>query len=239
MLAVLCLVYYGVIRLATGRWNSTFARVWPVEGILLLAFSYLEWRGRLPHVMMLAILAICVLIILTCIPILYTMFVKENDACDYLIILGAHVNGRVPSDSLERRIRKAEQYLKSHPMTKVIVSGGQGKGEDITEAEAMEIYLWEHGIEKERILKETASTTTRENLRFSKALFTPEIVKVGIVTNNFHLHRSCALANRLGYPHVYPISAGCKGSLFLNYMMREVPAMWKFWLDKEKDSDII
>ena len=170
--------------------------------------------------MMLAILAICVLIILTCIPILYTMFVKENDACDYLIILGAHVNGRVPSDSLERRIRKAEQYLKSHPMTKVIVSGGQGKGE-------------------ERILKETASTTTRENLRFSKALFTPEIVKVGIVTNNFHLHRSCALANRLGYPHVYPISAGCKGSLFLNYMMREVPAMWKFWLDKEKDSDII
>ena len=66
------------------------------------------------------------------------MFVKENDACDYLIILGAHVNGRVPSDSLERRIRKAEQYLKSHPMTKVIVSGGQGKGEDITEAEAME-----------------------------------------------------------------------------------------------------
>lgn len=103
--------------------------------------------------MMLAILAICVLIILTCIPILYTMFVKENDACDYLIILGAHVNGRVPSDSLERRIRKAEQYLKSHPMTKVIVSGGQGKGEDITEAEAMEIYLWEHGIEKERILK--------------------------------------------------------------------------------------
>ena len=46
------------------------------------------------------------------------MFVKENDACDYLIILGAHVNGRVPSDSLERRIRKAEQYLKSHPMTK-------------------------------------------------------------------------------------------------------------------------
>ena len=111
--------------------------------------------------------------------------------------------------------------------------------EDITEAEVMEIYLWEHGIEKERILKETASTTTRENLRFSKALFTPEIVKVGIVTNNFHLHRSCALANRLGYPHVYPISAGCKGSLFLNYMMREVPAMWKFWLDKEKDSDII
>ena len=215
MLAVLCLVYYGVIRLATGRWKSTFARVWPVAGILLLAFSYLEWRGRLPHVMMLAILAICVLIILPCIPILYTMFVKENDACDYLIILGAHVNGRVPSDSLERRIRKAEQYLKSHPMTKVIVSGGQGKGEDITEAEAMEIYL------------------------FSKALFTPEIVTVGIVTNNFHLHRSCALANRLGYPHVYPISAGCKGSLFLNYMMREVPAMWKFWLDKEKDSDII
>ena len=123
--------------------------------------------------MMLAILAICVLIILTCIPILYTMFVKENEACDYLIILGAHVNGRVPSDSLERRIRKAEQYLKSHPMTKVIVSGGQGKGEDITEAEAMEIYLWEHGIEKERILKEAASTTTKENLRFSKALFTP------------------------------------------------------------------
>ena len=230
MLAVLCLVYYGVIRLATGRWNSTFARVWPVAGILLLAFSYLEWRGRLPHVMMLAILAICVLIILTCIPILYTMFVKENDACDYLIILGAHVNGRVPSDSLERRIRKAEQYLKSHPMTKVIVSGGQGKGEDITEAEAMEIYLWEHGIEKERILKETASTTTRENLRFSKALFTPEIVTVGIVTNNFHLFRALLIGRSEGYENLTGIAAGCNRILFLNYMVREFFAVVWLWI---------
>ena len=234
MLAVLCLVYYGVIRLATGRWNSTFARVWPVAGILLLAFSYLEWRGRLPHVMMLAILAICVLIILTCIPILYTMFVKENDACDYLIILGAHVNGRVPSDSLERRIRKAEQYLKSHPMTKVIVSGGQGKGEDITEAEAMEIYLWEHGIEKERILKETASTTTRENLRFSKALFTPEIVTVGIVTNNFHLFRALLIGRSEGYENLTGIAAGCNRILFLNYMVREFFAVVWLWIQRGK-----
>ena len=234
MLAILCLVYYGVIRLATGRWNSTFARVWPVAGILLLAFSYLEWRGRLPHVMMLVILAICVLIILTCIPILYTMFVKENDACDYLIILGAHVNGRVPSDSLERRIRKAEQYLKSHPMTKVIVSGGQGKGEDITEAEAMEIYLWEHGIEKERILKEAASTTTRENLRFSKALFTPEIVTVGIVTNNFHLFRALLIGRSEGYENLTGIAAGCNRILFLNYMVREFFAVVWLWIQRGK-----
>lgn len=131
------------------------------------------------------------------------------------------------------------EYLSEHPDTKVIVSGGQGKGEDITEAEAMEIYLWEHGIGKERILTESASTTTKENLFFSKKLFTAEFVNVGIVTNNFHLYRSCACARRLGYRKVYPISAGCRKSLFLNYLMREVFALWKFWLDKGKDRDII
>lgn len=238
-LALSCFLYYGVIRLASGRWNSTFSRMWPAAGILLLAFSYLEQRGYLPEIVHWMILAFVFLIFLTCLPIIGTMLVRENEDCEYLIILGAHVNGRVASDSLKRRIIKAEEYLKAHPQTKVIVSGGQGVGEEITEAECMQIYLWEHGIEKDRILEEAASTTTKENLAFSKGLFTPEIVKVGIVTNNFHLHRSCALARRLGYPHIYPISAGCRRSLFLNYMMREVPAMWKFWLDKGKDDAII
>ena len=54
----------------------------------------------------------------------------------YLIVLGAQVKGRKITDSLRRRLEKAQFYLVKHKDMKAIVSGGQGKGEEITEAEA-------------------------------------------------------------------------------------------------------
>ena len=59
------------------------------------------------------------------------------DDAEYIIVLGSKVNGTKPSYSLQYRIDKAAEYLKSHDKTIAIVSGGEGKGEDITEALAM------------------------------------------------------------------------------------------------------
>ena len=84
---------------------------------------------------------------------------------------------------------KAAEYLKSHEKTIAIVSGGQGKGEDISEALAMKQGLMKQNIAEDRIIMEDKSTSTDENITFSKPLI-PQYEKGMIVTNDFHMFRA-------------------------------------------------
>ena len=117
--------------------------------------------------------------------ILSGMAAGGNAPCDYVIVLGAQVRGTQVSRALKQRLDRAAEYLEEHPDTVVIVSGGQGSGEDITEAQAMEEYLIGAGIAPERIWKEEASVNTVQNIRFSRALIEEEAPVIGIVSNDF------------------------------------------------------
>ena len=86
---------------------------------------------------------------------------------DYIIVLGAAVHGDVPSRSLQDRIKAAEEYLKAYPECHAILSGGQGPGENLSEAEAMKKALMARGIDEYRLITEDASTSTIENLENS------------------------------------------------------------------------
>lgn len=148
----------------------------------------------------------------------------------FLIVLGAQVQGRKATDSLVRRLDQAYTYLKEHKETKVIVSGGQGKGEELTEAEVMESFLIVRGIKRERIIKETKSTTTEQNLAYSAELLTDKSVPIGIVTNNFHMFRAVRMGKRAGLTRISRIPAGCSVIFFANYMVREFFAVIKMWI---------
>lgn len=122
---------------------------------------------------------------------------------DYLIILGAGLNGDKLSWTLWERVDKGLRILQDNKEINVVVTGGQGPGEWITEAEAMQRYLVEQGISTERILKEEKSTSTMENFRFTRELldkqpkFNPS-EPVLVITNDFHVFRSKLLAKRNG-----------------------------------------
>ena len=92
------------------------------------------------------------------------MKVPEN--LDYLIVLGAHVDGTRLTLALLERTRRALEYLKANPGTKAVLSGGKGKGEKISEARAMYDYLTANGIEGSRLILEARSVNTKENLSF-------------------------------------------------------------------------
>ena len=81
---------------------------------------------------------------------------KQPDV-EYIIVLGAHVNGTRLTLALLERTRRALQYMEDHPETKAVLSGGRGEGELITEARAMYHYLTEHGIAPERLFLEERS----------------------------------------------------------------------------------
>ena len=121
---------------------------------------------------------------------------------DYVIVLGARLYGDKPSPALLERLSVAREYLTDNNGIKVVVSGGQGSDEYISEAKAMENYLADNGIEKDRIILEDRSTTTFENLKFSlnkiRELDDKENISVLIATNRYHVFRSKLLAKRLG-----------------------------------------
>lgn len=122
---------------------------------------------------------------------------------NYLIILGAGLNGEQLSWTLWERMQKGLEFLEGHPKVKVVLSGGQGPGEEISEAEGMRRFLVDHGISDERILKEDQSTSTMENLRFSKELLIRQSnfensERVAVITNDFHIFRTKILARRNG-----------------------------------------
>lgn len=235
-----CLLYYGMIRYYTGKWNSTFAGFWLLSGIIHLS-GWLFWKwipGIVQKVVLMVLLVSWILFLITEGVILWKMRQKPERNAKYLIVLGAHVNGKKITNSLMRRLDAAYTYLCENPKTQVIVSGGQGKGEAISEAEAMAENLLERGVEAERIILEDQSTTTVENLRFSGKLISavePDGVKdaaVVLVTNNFHICRALMIGKRVGYLKLSGLAASSNPVLQLNYLMRECFAVIWYYLLK-------
>jgi uncharacterized SAM-binding protein YcdF (DUF218 family) len=127
----------------------------------------------------------------------HSLLVAPKDV-DYMIILGARVKGTTPSLALQYRIDAAAQYLKDNQNTIAIASGGKGDGEDISEAQAIKIGLVKQGVEEERIILESKSTDTVENITYSMKLI-PENLTTGlIVSNDFHIYRAKLIAKDLG-----------------------------------------
>ena len=82
------------------------------------------------------------------------------------VVLGCRVYGERASLSLVERLEAAYKYLEENPKARCVVSGGQGPGEDISEAECMYRWLVAKGIDGARIYKEDKSTSTEENIAF-------------------------------------------------------------------------
>nr|WP_207757981.1 YdcF family protein [Pseudoflavonifractor phocaeensis] len=118
-----------------------------------------------------------------------------------MVILGCQVKPWGPSVLLQDRLDKALDYLKDHPDLTIVVSGGQGPDEPVSEARCMYDYLTEHGVDGAQILMEDQSHNTVENLRYTMDLLaeagydtTADMV---VVSNGFHLTRVRMLWSRV------------------------------------------
>jgi len=153
-----------------------------------------------------------------------------NGTATYMIVLGAKVKpGGIPSLSLKNRLEEAVKYLNKYPHVKVIVSGGQGADEDQSGASVMLKYLQNKGIDTNRILVEDQSTSTYENLLFSKELLPKGTKKITILSNDFHLKRAKYLAESLGF-EVDVVAAKTPKSVELKLTLRERAALLKTYI---------
>ncbi len=144
---------------------------------------------------------------------------KRRDA-DYIIVLGAGVIGTRITPLLAARIDRGIELLHSNPDAVLIMSGGQGPGEDIAEGEAMARYAEQSGVGKERIIVEGKSRSTEENLLFSRSLMVKANPRVILVTTSYHVFRALLLAKQQGLECV-GFGAKTKWYFTLNALIRE------------------
>lgn len=258
--AGVCLFYYIMIIVYSGI-GTAAAFLWPLlAGVLAASALGVRYYQRCPGKTFLwipvSLLTLCVAggVVLTVVQILIFGRVEAvaTPGLDYVIVLGAKVNDDGLSRTLVRRLNKAMEYADQNPDTILILSGGKGDDEPISEAEAMYGYLVEHGIPKEQLRMEIQSTSTLENIAYSSLLIDadrqkrremtgavhPEIsgdyieapekpLSIGVVTSNFHVYRALAIAKKRGFDSLEGIASGTDPVLFVHYCLRECAAILK------------
>lgn len=165
------------------------------------------------------------------IPILADARSDPDTDADYAVVFGAHVVGSVPSVSLADRLSGALQWAEAHPGGKLIVSGGCGKGESMSEAQAMFDWLTAQGVDPERILLEDRSENSYQNLLYSLEVLRQDggdpAGRVALISSEYHLNRLCYIAERLGCQPVKVAADTRWVTLEANYAVREAFALWK------------
>ncbi|MDO4816165.1 MAG: YdcF family protein [Bacillota bacterium] len=194
-----------------------------------------RFMGRRLRMVICIILAICLAyFVIIEIPIIGASSGDKDFEADYIIVLGALVRGKEPSLSMIERTQAALDYMNKHPDTMVIVSGGQGDMEDISEAEAMYRWLVDNGADESRILLEDKSTSTLENLTFSFDIIRQRgddpAEATAVVTSEYHIYRAKLLGRDLGV-ELGGISAHTTYfSVRVNYYIREAFGVTYKWL---------
>lgn len=239
ILGTVSLVYFASYAVLTGLGNR-FTFFWLILGMVCIGYASVfqevnEKIRAFPKPLKWGLAAAAGLGVLVFLGtealIIGTGIHTPKPGADYVIVLGAQVRGTKPSYNLRERLDAAYEYLKANPETKVILSGGQGADEEISEAQSMAEYLTEKGVGPERMILEDASTNTEENLKFSKALigdFEQKNPRVILATNSFHVFRSVRIARRQGFSQVEGLGAPIMWYTVPNLYVREAVAVLKY-----------
>lgn len=243
-IGIIFMMYYIGLKIAFG--NIAFSGVFFIVGIIMVMYGAIEIRFKINLwsnitkmlrniITIIFVIGLSIFIVIEGI-ILYEGHHKEIGKTDYLMVLGAGIKGEEISTTLKYRLDTAIEFNELNPDVKIIVSGGRGQGEDVTEAYAMKKYLIENGINENLIISEDKSTNTYENFIFTKELLQKvnpnSDYKITVVTNNFHMYRAKYLGEQVGFECLgYPAPAH-KSTTF-NFHVREFFGVIKAYVFKK------
>ena len=156
---------------------------------------------------------------------------------DAVIVLGAGIQGEEVSESLRNRLDVVMRYYQKNSKVIIIVSGGQGPQEIITEALAMERYLLEQGVPAEQIIKEQMATSTWENFLYSKEILDRQFsgaYKVAFISSDYHIYRAKLIAKSIGFAEITYLGSDTPWYQILPSGIRECLAVMKQWVLPQK-----
>ncbi|OMF95811.1 YdcF family protein [Paenibacillus sp. FSL R7-0273] len=146
------------------------------------------------------------------------------------VILGMSMWGDKPSPGLKERLDYGLKLYKEGKFSRFIVSGGLDNPDyQYTEGQGMRNYLVEQGVPEEVILMENESTSTYENLKFSREIMQREgMTTAVIITHTFHGQRAIEMAAEFGYTSPQLGVTESQTMSMLKYKSREILAYTKW-----------
>lgn len=243
--ALLCMMYYIVILVYSGI-STSWSFLWLIAAamFLFLAFGteyYIKHAKKIPLWVPVSVVTTLLagITVFGVIEVLIFTNAAGRDAqgMDYVIVLGTEVRGEEISDSLKKRLDKVLVYAEKNPDTVFILSGGKGRGEALSEADAMFAYLSYNGLPEDKMIKEGKSTNTKENIEYSKNVIQivesfrkrsdDEEMKIAVLSSDFHVFRAKQIAKKMGITDIYGIQAETNQVLFIHLCVREALAVFK------------
>ena len=197
LLAAACVIYYVVIVIYSG-FTTSFSFIWMVfaAACLLLALGweyYMKHKDRVPLWLPVSVITFCCtgILVFSMVEILIFTGVASRDT--------SHLD-----------------YLEENPGTVLVLSGGQGEDEPVSEAAAMRDYLLFNGVNERQLILETRSFSTVENIAYSRVaieedqarrkayhartdismdpgiyeVIEEKPLKIGVLTSDYHVFRA-------------------------------------------------
>lgn len=261
LIAAACVIYYAVIVIYSG-FATSFSFIWLVIAAVCLLFAfggdyYVKHKEKAPLWLPVSWVTFCCTGILVFAVVEILIFTAAAGAAapdlDYVIVLGARVREDGLSRVLKYRLDRAMEYLAGNPGAMLVLSGGQGKGEPVSEAAAMRDYLEYNGVSHRRLILEERSSSTVENIAYGRLAIEADQerrkelssqttvvmepgtyeeipdkpIKVGVLTSDFHVFRAEQIAKKWGMPDIHGISSKSDPVLFVHYCVRECAAILK------------
>ncbi|GAA0071659.1 YdcF family protein [Clostridium sardiniense] len=238
ILGIICLVYFVFVNVVFGY--TTFSSFYLVVGLIMIVYYFsvkklmqFSWfKEIIKPLRILLIVGIIIFIVVEGMIIMYPK--KSAEKSEYVLVLGAGIRGENLTTTLRDRLNAAIRYMdETNFKGDIIVSGGQGPGESITEAEAMRRYLVKEGINNDKIILENKSTNTFQNFKYTKEKIEDEEkidianADVTVITTDFHALRSSIIAKRNGYENIKFYSSNTEWYLVPSMYAREFFAFFK------------
>lgn len=230
----LCILGALIMTIAYGFTVGNFIALL-IGGVLI---GLALWFRKLPKFLRrmigtLLILGLCFFVVLMTVVIIRGARDTVNYREDAVIVLGSGIRGETVLPTLQNRLDKCIEYHRVNPSVPIIVSGGQGHNEAISEAEAMKKYLVANGIPTSQIIMEDKSRNTHENFLYSKPIlnsyFAGKPYTLACITSDYHIFRSEQIANKQNV-RVHTLSAGIPLYLRPSAYTREFLSILKFWV---------
>lgn len=193
-------------------------------------------RGPLARIMQWFIAAAC-LVLCWCLFAYYMIVFNEQQPlmkADAGIILGAALWNDQPSPALKERLNYAIKLYEENYVDYLILSGGKPENRrGLTEAEGMKAYLLEAGVPEDRLLLESHSRDTYENLLYSKRVADKYgIHSVMIITHHYHTKRAEDIARYVDFKYVQTAGFDTEVLNESYHYTREMLAYTKWQLNK-------
>ena len=215
-LGVILVLIFGIVTFFIGAFYSKLKKLTTLRAFRIFKKVF--------------VLLLCAEIALVSFIAIYGFSDNANYNEDAVVVLGAGIRGDKVTLPLKMRLDKAIEYHYKNPDALIVVTGGQGLQETVTEAYAMEKYLVQNGVDSSKILKEEKATSMFENMKYSKEIldnYFSNDYSVVVITNNFHIFRGVTTAQNTGFEDVTHMHAGLQWYNIIPCFLRESLAVIK------------